>query len=211
VKRKIIVAVVVVVLLAVAGVIAFGVWLALRDVTGDIRQKAGVDKALAAHEAELRAVPGLTMLGTYTSPGEPPYIVVTVREITPQVRAAVPATLDGYRVVLEKDVPPKSPPLLAGEVTRVKAATTEEAALGLAGSLVVDGDFYSRGYGFENAEPRTLTVRVPAGVGVWRPMGEGKDFMEFAEIRAGDTVQVTLTERLAKGDRVATAADIEVY
>jgi hypothetical protein len=42
-------------------------------------------------------------------------------------------------------------------------------------------------------------------------MGEGKDFVEFAEIRAGDTVRVTLTERLAKGDRVATAADIEVY
>jgi hypothetical protein len=108
----------VVVLLAVAAVAALGVWLAVRDVTGDIRQKAGVDKALAAHEAALRAVPGLTMLGTYTSPGEPPYIVVTVREITPQVRAAVPAMLDGYRVVLKKDVPPTSPPLLAGEVTR---------------------------------------------------------------------------------------------
>jgi hypothetical protein len=123
----------------------------------------------------------------------------------------VPATLDGYRVVLRKDVPPESPPLLAGEVRRVKSATTEAAALGLAGSLVVDGDFYSKGYGFENAEPRTLTVRVPDGVDVWRPMGEGKDFVEFAEIRAGDTVRVTLTERLAKGDRVATAADIEVY
>jgi hypothetical protein len=56
----------VVVLLAVAAVAALGVWLAVRDVTGDIRQKAGVDKALAAHEAALRAVPGLTMLGTYT-------------------------------------------------------------------------------------------------------------------------------------------------
>ena len=124
-KWKIIIAVVVVVLVAVAGVAAFGVWLVVRDVTGDIRQKAGVDKALAAHEAELRAVPGLTMLGTYTSSAEPPYIVVTVREITPQVRAAVPATLDGYRVVLKKDVPPTSPPLLAGEVRRVKAATTK--------------------------------------------------------------------------------------
>lgn len=201
----------VVVLLAVAGVAALGVWLAVRDVSGDIRQKADVDQALAAHEAALRAVPGLTMLGTYTSPGAPPYIVVTVREITPQVRAAVPATLDGYRVVLRKDVPPTSPPLLAGEVTRVRAATAEEAALGLAGSLVVDADFYSKGYGFEDTKPRTVTVRVPAGVDLWRPMGEGKDFVEFAEIHAGDTVRVTLTEPLANRDRVATAADLEVY
>lgn len=201
----------VVALLALTGVAAFGVWLAVRDVPGDSRQKSGVDEALAAHEAQLRAVPGLTMLGTYASPGKPPYIVVTVRKITPKVRRAVPATLDGYRVVLEKDVPPTSPPTLAGEVKRVRAATTKQAALGLAGGLVVDGDFYSKGYGFENAEPRTLTVRVPVGVDVWRPMGEGKHFIELTEVRAGDAVRVTLTERLAKGARVATAADIEVY
>ncbi len=210
-QLKVVIAVVVVVLLVVVAVAAFGVWLVAGDVTGDGGQTSGVDQALAAHEAELRGVPGLTGLGTYTTSSEPPYIYVEVEEITPEVRAAVPESLDGYRVVLRKEVPPTSPPLLAGEVTRVRAATPAQAAAGLAGSLVVDGDFYSKGLGYEDSEPRTLTVRVPAGVSVWRPMGEGKDFIAFAEIRAGDEVQVTLTEPLAKGDRVATAADVEVY
>ena len=40
---------------------------------------------------------------------------------------------------------------------------------------------------------------------------EGKDFIEFAEVRAGDTVRVTLAGRPAKGARVATAADVEAY
>ena len=210
-NRKAVFVVVVVVLLAVAGAIGFGVLRMVRDVNGDGGQASGVDKALAAHEAEIRAVPGLTGLGTYTTSSEPPYIYVEVEEITPEVRAAVPETLDGYRVVLRKDVPPTSPPLLAGEVTRVSAATTEQAAAGLAGSLVVDGDFYATGMGSEDSEPRTVTVRVPAAVQVWRPMGEGKDFITFAEIRPGDRVQVTLAARLAKGARAATAADVEVY
>ena len=210
-NRKTIIAVVAVVLLAGAGVAALVVWPAVRDATGDLGEQSGVDAALAAHETQLRAVPGLTMLGTYSAPGEPPYIIVKVEEITPEVRAAVPETLDGYRVVLQKDVPPTSPPLLAGEVTRVRAATASEAAAGLAGSLVVAGDYYSKGLGFENAEPRTVTVEVPVAVQVWRPMGEGKDFITFAEIRPGDRVQVTLTERLAKGARAASAADVEVY
>ena len=211
VKSKIVIAVVVVVLLAIGGVAAFSVWLVVREVHGDVREQSGVDKAFAVHEAELRAVPGLTGLGTYTTSSEPPYIYVEVEEITPEVRAAVPESLDGYRVVLRKEVPPTSPPLLAGEVTRVRAATAEQAAAGIAGSLVVDGDFYSKGLGYEDSEPRTLTVQVPAGVSVWRPMGEGKDFITVGEVRAGDRVQVTLTEPLAKRDRVATAADVEVY
>ena len=208
---KVIIAVAAVVLLAVAGVVAVGVWPPARDVTGDLGEKSGGDKALAAHEAQLRAVPGLTMLGTYTTSSEAPCIIVKVKQITPEVRAAVPETLDGYRVVLEKDVPATSPPLLAGEVTRVRAATAGEAAAGLAGSLVVAGDYYSKGQGIENAEKRTVTVRVPSAVQVWRPMGEGKDFIAFADIRPGDRVQATLTEPLAKGARAAAAADVEVY
>jgi hypothetical protein len=207
---KVIIAVTAVVLLSVAGAVAVAMWPAVRDVTGDLGEKSGVDKALAAHEAQLRAVPSVTMLGTYTTSSAPPYIIVTVKQITPEVRAAVPETLDGYRVVLEKDVPPTSPPLLAGEVTRVRAATGEAAA-GLAGSLIVAGEYYSKGQGFENAEQRTVTVRVPAAVKVWRPMGEGKDFIAFAEISPGDRAQVTLTEPLAKGARAAAAADVEVY
>ena len=210
-KWMIVIVVVVVALLAILGAAAVSVWLVVRDDAGGGGLTSGVDKALAAHEAEIRAVPGLTGLGTYTSSSEAPYIYVEVEEITPEVRAAVPGTLDGYRVVLRKEVPPTSPPLLAGKVTRARAATTELADAGLAGSLVVAGDFYSKGYGFEDSTPRTLTVQVPAAVQVWRPMGEGKEFIEFGEIRPGDEVRVTLTERLAKGARSATAADVEVY
>jgi hypothetical protein len=210
-KWKIIIVVMVVALLAILGAAAVGVWPLAHDVTGGGPPTSGVDKAFAAHEAEIRGVPGLTGLGTYTSSTEAPYIYVEVEAITPEVRAAVPATLDGYRVVLRKAVLPTSPPLLAGQVTRVRAATTEEAAAGIAGSLVVAGDFFSKGLGFEDSTPRTLTVWVPAAVQFWRPMGEGKEFIEFGAIRAGDKVQVTLTEPLAKGARSATAADVEVY
>ncbi len=210
-KWKAIIAVAAAVLLGLAGVVAVGVWPAVRDVKDSSGEKSGVDKALAAHEAQLRTVPGVTMLGTCTTSGESSYIIVKVKEITPEVRAAVPEALDGYRVVLEKDVPPTSPPVFTGEVTRVKAATAEQEAAGLAGSLVVAGDYYSNGLGSENADPRTLTVRIPSGLQMWRPMGEGKHFIAFAEIRPHDRVQVTLTERLAKGGRAATAADVEVY
>ena len=209
-KWIVVIVVVVVVLLAILAVAAVGVWLVVRDDAGGGGPTSGVDKAFAAHEAEIRAVPGLTGLGTYTSSSEAPYIYVEVEEITPEVRAAVPATYDGYRVVLRKEVPPTSPPLLAGEVKSLRAATAEQAAAGLAGSLVVAGDFYSKGYGFEDSTPRTLTVRVPAAVQV-APMGEGKEFIAFGDIRPGDEVRVTLTERLAKGARSATAADVEVY
>jgi hypothetical protein len=189
VKWIVVIVVVVVVLLAILAVASVGVWLVVRDDADGGGQTSGVD----------------------TSSSEAPYIYVEVEEITPEVRAAVPATYDGYRVVLRKEVPPTSPPLLAGEVKSLRAATTERAAAGLAGSLVVDGDFYSKRYGFEDSTPRTLTVRVPAAVQVWRPMGEGKEFIAFGDIRPGDEVRVTLTERLAKGARSATAADVEVY
>ena len=208
---KIVIAILAAIVLVAVGLGALGVWLVVSDLTDDLRHTAGVEKALADHEAELRAVPGLTSLGTHDSAAEAPHIIVTVRKITPAVRAAVPTTLDGYRVDLEEYVPPTSPPTLVGEVAEVRAATTAQAAQGFAGALVVDGDFYSAGYGDASGKPRKLTVLMPAGVTVWRPMGEGKDFIALAEIRAGDTVRVTLTEAPAKGARRATAADVEVY
>jgi hypothetical protein len=48
-------------------------------------------------------------------------------------------------------------------------------------------------------------------VQVRRPIGEGKEFIAFGDISPGDEVRVTLTERLAKVARSATAADVEVY
>ncbi len=79
---EVIIAVAAVVLLAVAGVVTVGVWPAIRDVTGDPGEKLGVDMALAAHEAELRAV----RCHDAGPPDEPPHIVVKVKEITPEVR-----------------------------------------------------------------------------------------------------------------------------
>jgi hypothetical protein len=211
VKWKIIISIVVVVVLLVAGLSAVGIGLLVNHVARDIGHKAGVDKALADHEAELRAIPGVTMLGTHISVNEPPHIVVTVREITPQVRAAVPATLDGYRVDLEKDIPVTSPPALVGVVKKVTVATPEQTAAGLAGVILVDGDLFRGGEGMSKGSPRTLVVQVPASIQIWRPMGEGKEFVGFSDVRVGEMARATLTAVPPAGGRSATAADLEVY
>jgi len=211
VKWKIIIPIAVVLVLLVAALSAVGIERLLRHVGRDLGHAAGVDKALSNHEAELRAVPGLTMLGTHTSAVEPPHIVVTVRKITPQVRAAVPATLDGYRVDLEVDIPVTSPPAIAGEIKSVTAATPEQAAAGLAGFILIDGDLFKGGPGMSEGAPRTLVVRVPASIQIWRPMGEGKDFIGLGDIRAGEMARAVLVAAPAAGDRRATAADLEVY
>ncbi len=168
--------------------------------------------ALDRHSAELFAIPGVESIGTHIPVGEPAHMVVFAHKVTPQIRAAVPATLDGYRVDVEQEpVLPPEPPLLVGMVQSVTPATPEQAAAGLAGVMVVRGDFYKHGQGGGDPRPRTLTVRVPLTVQVWRPMGEGKDFIDFAAIVVGDSSQATLTAIPAAGQRTATASDVEVY
>ena len=156
-------------------------------------------------------IPGVLALGTQSGGGEPAHIVVYVDKVTPEVRAAVPATLDGYRVDVEAElVLPPSPPMLVGVVKKVTAATPEQAAVGIAGVLTIEGDLYQEGDGESTSTPRTLVVRVPTAVRIWRPQGEGKEFISFADVRVGDTAQATLTVIPAAKALSATAADLEV-
>lgn len=200
------------VLVVVAVAIMAIVGLAVRDVVTDVTRNLRVDDVLRDHEAELRSIPGVQSLGIHSGGGEPTHIVVYVNKVTPAVRAAVPATLDGYRVDVEAEpVLPPAPPTLAGVVKNVTAATPEQAAAGIAGVVTIEGDLYRRGYGVSKSSPRSLVVRVPTTVQIWRPQGEGKELISFADVRVGDTAQATLTVVPAAKARSATAADLEVY
>ena len=200
------------VLVVVAVVFMCIVGLAVRDVVTYVTREARVGDVLKDHDAELRAIPGVTMLGTHRHGSEPAHIVVYVDKVTPEVRAAVPATLDGYRVDVEAElVLPPSPPMLVGVVKKVTAATPEQAAVGIAGVLTIEGDLYKEGYGESKPSPHTLVVRVPTSVQLWRPQGEGKEFISFADVRVGDTANVTLTAVPKASARRATAADLEAY
>ena len=80
---------------------------------------------------------------------------------------------------------------------------------GLPGVVTIVGDLFETGYG-ESAR-RTLVVRLPTAARIWRPRGEGKDFISLADLRLGDTVAATLTAVPKAKARRATAADLEVY
>ena len=187
-----------------------GVGMAARSLVMDVARNVGVGDVLKDHDAELRSIPGVEYLGTHSGGGEPAHIVVYVAKVTPGLRAAVPATLDGYRVDVEAvPVMPPEPPLLLGDVTSASAATPQQAAAGIAGVLEVKGDLFKTGHG--KSAGRTLLVRVPAAVRIWRPQGEGKEFIAFADVLVGDTVAATLTTVPKAEARRATAADLEVY
>jgi hypothetical protein len=200
------------VLVVVAVVIMVTGGMLVRDVVTHVTREMRVGDVLKDHDAELRAIPGVTMLGTHRQTGEPAHIVVYFEQVTPAVRAAVPATLDGYRVDVEEEiVPPPSPPLLVGVVKNVSAATPEQAAAGIAGVLTIEGDLYEEGDGMSGSSPRTLVVRVPIAVQIWRPEGEGKEFISLPDVRVGETANATLTAVPKAKARRATAADVEVY
>ena len=187
-----------------------GVGMAARAMVMDVAWDVRVGDVLTDHDAELRSIPGVEYLGTHSGSGEPAHIVVYVAKVTPEIRAAVPATLDGYRVDVEAVIVlPPEPPLLLGEVTSASAATPQQAAAGIAGVLEVNGDLFKTGRG--KSAGRTLLVRVPTSVRIWRPQGEGKEFIAFADVLVGDTVAATLTAVPKAEARRATAADLEVY
>ena len=195
-----------------AVVFMVGVGMAARALVMDVSRNVRVADVLKDHDSELRSIPGVQSLGTHSGGGEPAHIVVYVDKLTPAVRAAVPATLDGYRVdVEEQPVLPPSPPLLVGVVKRVTTATPQQAAAGIAGVLTIEGDLYEGGSGTSEATPRTLDLRVPTAVRVWRPQGEGQELIRLADVRVGDMTQATLTALPAAKARSATAADLEVY
>ena len=200
------------ILVGFAVVFIVGVGMAARALVMDVAREVRVGDVLKEHDAELRAIPGVTMLGTHSGGGDPAHIVVYVDKVTPEVRAAVPATLDGYRVDVEAElVLPPSPPMLVGVVKNVTRATPEQAAAGIAGVLTIEGDLYKVGYGESKPSPRTMVVLVPSAVQIWRPQGEGKEFIGLADVRVGETANVTLTAVPKASARRATAADLEAY
>jgi hypothetical protein len=198
------------IVVGLAVVFMVGVGMAARAMVMDVARNVRVGDVLKDHDAELRRITGVEYLGTHSGSGEPAHIVVYVAKVTPEIRAAVPATLDGYRVDVEAvTVLPPEPPLLLGEVTSNSAATPEQAAAGIAGVLKVKGDLFKTGHG--KSAGRTLLVRVPTSVHIWRPQGEGKEFIAFADVLVGDTVAATLTAIPGANARRATAGDLEVY
>jgi nitroreductase len=200
------------ILVGFAVVFIVGVGMAARALVMDVAREVRVGDVLKEHDAELRAIPGVTMLGTHSGGGDPAHIVVYVDKVTPEVRAAVPATLDGYRVDVEAElVLPPSPPMLVGVVKNVTPATPEQAAAGIAGVLTIEGDLYKVGYGESKPSPRTMVVLVPSALQIWRPQGEGKEFIGLADVRVGETANVTLTAVPKASARRATAADLEAY
>ena len=200
------------IVVGVAVVFMVGAGMAARALVMDVSRNVRVADVLKDHDAELRSIPGVQSLGTHSGGGEPAHIVVYVDKLTPVVRAAVPATLDGYRVDVEEEpVLPPSPPLLVGRVKSVATATPAHTAAGIAGVLTIEGDLYKGGSGTSEATPRTLDVRVPAAVRVWRPRGEGKEFISLGDVHVGDTANATLMAVPKAGARRATAADLEVY
>jgi hypothetical protein len=200
------------VLVVLAVVFMVGAGMLARALVMDVARSVRVADVLKDHDAELRSVPGVQSLGTHSGSGESAHIVVYVDKVTPALRAAIPATLDGYRVDIEAQaVLPPSPPKLVGEVDDVIAATPTQAAAGIVGVLTIEGDLYKVGDGMSQPSPCALLVRVPSTVQIWRPQGEGKEFITFTEVRVGDTVAATLTAAPGTKARSATAADIEVY
>ena len=198
------------ILVGVAVVLMVGGGMAVRALVGDVVRNVRVGDVLADHDAELRGIPGVKSLGTHSGGGEPAHIIVYVEKLTPAVRAAVPATLDGYRVDVEEEIAlPPEPPKLIGVIKSVDSASAEQAAAGLAGVVTIAGDLFEKGHG-ESAR-RTLVVRIPTAAQIWRPQGEGKDFIGLTDVRLGDTVAATLTAVPEAKARRATAGDLEVY
>ncbi len=196
-----------------AVLIAAAVMIAMLMIRADERSaEHPVWGALERHDAELRAIPGVLSLGTVEPDGGEAAIVVYVADITPQIEAAVPDELDGFPVRVQVEpTPPPGPPTIEGLVDDVSAATSQQIADGLAGTVTVTGALYAQGLGTDAEIGRTLVVLVPADCPIWRPQGEGKDFIDFAAIEAGQRCRVTLDAAPADGAREATAADVEIY
>ena len=155
------------------------------------------------------AIPGVTMLGTYEFSNAPARIVVYVDQVTPEIEAAVPDELHGFAVEIKEPLP--VPPALDGVVKAIAPATAAQAAAGLVGTLTVKGDLRQEDHGSVTSSAGTLIVNVPSKLKIWRPMGEGKEFIGFGDIRTGDNCRVVLEAAPSGQGRAVTAADLEVY
>jgi hypothetical protein len=196
-----------VVVVAAGGVIGLRLAFAPGDGPNTFRDSR-VHQVFEEHSAELRAIPGVTMLGTWESSNAPARIVVYVNQVTPEIEAAVPDEIDGF--VVEIREPPPSPPGLSGVVKAIAPASPEQSAEGLVGTLTIEGELREEAHGSVTTSPRTLVVNVPSDLKIWRPMGEGKEFIDFADIRIGDSCWVVLKAVPAGQQRQVTAEDLEV-
>jgi len=199
---------------AIAAVlIAAAVVIAMLMIRADDRSaEHPVWDALERHDAELRAIPGVLSLGTVEPDAGEAAIVVYVAAVTPQIEAAVPDELDGFPVRVQvKPTPPPGPPTIEGLVDDVSAATSQQTADGVAGTVTLTGELYAQGPGTAAEIGRTLVVLVPDDCPIWRPQGEGKDFTDFAAIQVGRRCRVTLDAAPEEGAREATAVDVEIY
>jgi hypothetical protein len=169
----------------------------------------GVHQVFKEHEAQLRAIPGITALGTNEYSNAPSRIVVYVDQVTPAILAAVPDKIHGYVVEIQEPLPVA--PAFDGVVKAIAPATAAQAAAGLAGTLTVKGNLRQEDHGSVTSSPGTLIVNVPSRLKIWRPMGEGKEFIGFGDIRTGDYCRVVLEAAPSGRGRAVTAADLAVY
>ncbi len=211
-SRRVGAAIAVAVLAVVVGVLAYEVGRDARHNDRHAHARHPVWQALARHQAELRAIPGVDSLGTLEGGGQAPYIVVWVGRITPEIQKAVPNQLEGFRVSIEVTPTPRpGPPTVHGVITTVTPATHGQVNNGLVGTIVIEGAYNAAGPGTGAGVPRTVTVSVPGSAQIWRPQGEGKTTLRFGDMHAGDSGQVDMTAKITGPPWRATAADVEVY
>ena len=60
-----------------------------------------IEQVIDRHVERLRALPGVSGLGIGEQAGKPA-IVIMVKDLTSDVKASLPRTLEGYPVVVEK-------------------------------------------------------------------------------------------------------------
>lgn len=61
----------------------------------------GIEEVLDRHSKRLMDLPGVTGVGIGEQSGKPT-IVIMVKNLTPDVKANLPQTLDGHQVVMEE-------------------------------------------------------------------------------------------------------------
>jgi len=174
---------------------------------GDKNEKMGIEQAYAKHEKELRDIVGSATIAIYSGQGNDRIeIQVDKGEKTAALEAAVPDEIEGYPVVIVEQEPYKPPPIdIQGTIKKITPSDVSGQEQGAAGSILVVADETS-GSTYDKA-----SITITSDTTIWRPMGEGKDFITFADLREGDYVIVDLTGPVAESYPVqATAADIEV-
>jgi len=192
-------------LVALAALVA-----AILAACGEKPRESGIQEAFAKHKDELYAIPGVNSITIYSGEGaggDRIEISVYRGEKTPELEAAVPDEIEGYPVtIVERDPPEEHKVDIQGSIRSITSADVSAQEQGTVGSILVEGDPKDKVSIYDKA-----SVAVTADTSIWLPMGEGKDFISFADLKEGDYVIVAFTGPVAESYPVqATAADIEV-